>query len=274
MLSKLRGRKLPQWSEWVTSHKLVSHATHMNASCRTCETVISHVWMSHSTHVDIPEACSASCEDVTSRNAVTPKCRAASSPVCVCVCERESDWVSLRRPATQSRQNAVLPLRLCVCVWEREKVIEWVCDVPQRSHAKMLCCLFACLCVCVCERESEWVSLWVCVWEKDSVCVCECVCVFVCVRVCVWERKILFEWMSVRVYLWETEKNRGRERERESERERERRSSDAEMTLCLFACVCMYVYIYMCVCMCVYVCIYRVQVNPRGPRAKGLGLRD
>ena len=41
--------------EWVMSHIWMSHVTHVNESCHICEWVMSHIWMSHVTHVN--ESC-------------------------------------------------------------------------------------------------------------------------------------------------------------------------------------------------------------------------
>jgi len=35
---------------WVVSHVWLSHATRMNASCRTCGWVMSRIWIRHDTH--------------------------------------------------------------------------------------------------------------------------------------------------------------------------------------------------------------------------------
>jgi len=40
------------FTTWVMSHMWMSHVTHVNESCRTCEWVMSHMWMSHVAHVN------------------------------------------------------------------------------------------------------------------------------------------------------------------------------------------------------------------------------
>jgi len=43
----------PAISKSVMSHMWMSHGTHANESCHTCEWVMSHAWMSHITQVDV-----------------------------------------------------------------------------------------------------------------------------------------------------------------------------------------------------------------------------
>ena len=49
--------------EWIMSHMWMHHVTHVNVSCHTCECVMSHIWMGHVTHVN--ESCHT-CEWVMS----------------------------------------------------------------------------------------------------------------------------------------------------------------------------------------------------------------
>jgi len=42
---------LLRWPCWLLDPP-VSHVTHVNGSCHTCEWVMSHMWMSHVTHVN------------------------------------------------------------------------------------------------------------------------------------------------------------------------------------------------------------------------------
>jgi hypothetical protein len=71
--------------------------------------------------------------------------------------------------------SQVIPLPLCVCVWERECV-----------------CVYWCVYECVCE------SVYKCVWECVCVSLCVCVCTGVCTSVC--ER--VCESVCVWVYVW------------------------------------------------------------------------
>ena len=75
---------------WVMSHMWMSHVTHVNESCHTCEWVMSHIWMSHVTRMN--ESCHT-CEWVMSHmwmsyNTYTAAqhCtdhRSSASPTCV-----------------------------------------------------------------------------------------------------------------------------------------------------------------------------------------------
>jgi len=49
------------WGVQLALHMWMSHVTHVNDSCHTCECVMSHMWMRHVTHVN--ESCHT-CERV------------------------------------------------------------------------------------------------------------------------------------------------------------------------------------------------------------------
>ena len=100
-------------------------------------------------------------------------CVRALSRLCVYLCERESEYLSV------SVCVSARALRACGIVCDRVYVRV---PVLSRTHSRAFTCVGcarACVCVFVCA------CMCVCVRVRACVCVCVCVCVCACVCVCV-----------------------------------------------------------------------------------------
>ena len=72
--------------EWIMSHIWMSHVAHMNESYHTYERVMSHTWMSHVTHKD--ESCHTYENFMSLLKAISMRSPYICTCVCLCVCLR------------------------------------------------------------------------------------------------------------------------------------------------------------------------------------------